>query len=1256
MNKKTTPHVLALLTALSLGAGVIRAQSAPENQPATSQDQTKAEDETIVLSPFVVSSAEDKGYKATATLAGSRVRTDLKDIASSISVVTSEFLKDTGATNNQSLLQYTTNTEVGGLYGNYAGVGGTFVEGAAESATNFVRPATNTRVRGLDSADNTRDLFLTDIPWDSFNVGRVDLQRGPNSILFGIGSPAGIINTSVNTAGYKTEGQVENRISSFGSVRDSFDYNHVLIPHQLAVRVSGLYDHTKYRQEPAYNLDRRLFGAARWDPQLVENGRTSIRVNYEHGSVRANRPRTLPPVDRLTPFFDADKINKQFVDGWYATTYGIAPFSSSSLYPGMKANFWLSGNMGPFKEGSNPVFYYDNSATPMTVRQGTPNGQFAIGADGNVSGALNGFPYGSALGIASYNTYANNVAQFGASHGATPDQIASVAGATSGFYKSKSITDPTIFDFYNTLIDGPTKKEWQDWEAYNLSFEQTFFDDRLGFQAVYDRQHYTDGHEQNLGYDAFLSIDILENTMQYPWAYTDLVVKNPNAGRVFTGSNSKGGGGSRSTDRENLRFTAFGELRASDFLDRSRLLTRILGHHTITGLYSEERYDTEERAWARYAATEEWADRVGTGFLPGGSQNGGIRGESTPIDNIVYLTDSVVGAPGASGLNIPGIKFDQSPSGTYAAKYFDSHWKWPLDPANPNYVDPAAPWNDPTTRPDGNPAETQSNNPHNLVGWQDTTVTILNADKGDIDSLYTDGSKIRRKTTSEGLTWQAYLWDDVVVGTVGLRRDRQEQRAGFAPTDKYGVASMDYGLGALDPTTGISTGTSTSWGIVLHTPRAIRDRLPWGTDVSLAYSDGKNTRVENRYGFDASILPNAKGHTRDYSLAISTLNDRLTFKATYYKTEVTDANIASVTTATTTLGANSGSLANLEAWGIGSALMDLAGIQGYTGGGYAGMDWYWNWANIDAGYPGGDLSNVNSDAFKNNPSTIKEKAAIQSWLDQMQPQQWFDAFGYSVDVAKAKAGDWAHAIKGGAWQPQNYVGDVANTPGGGRINGSWPTGTVNNESKGWEFEVVGQPTKNWNVSFNASKQTASQVALGSNLVDFLEALHAKYETPAGDLRLWWGGDTNLRTVFNRDVYSAYLFQKETNGKMVPEMSPWRFNLVTNYKFDRGLLKGFNVGGGYRWQDGKILGYALNQAQDNLDVNKPFWSKSEDWVDLWAGYERDIRSGIRWRIQLNLRNVGENPHLSPISIQPDGSGAQYRIEEGMAWTLTNTFSF
>src|SRR5690606_15060145 len=153
---------------------------------------------------FVVDATEDRGsYQATSTLAGTRIRTELKDVGSAISVVTSEFLKDTGATNNETLLQYTTNTEVGGLRGNFANTGG-----RSETTEGRLRPHENTRVRGLARADNTRDFFLTDIPWDSYNVGRVDLQRGPNSILFGIGSPAGMVNASINGAASQTDNTV----------------------------------------------------------------------------------------------------------------------------------------------------------------------------------------------------------------------------------------------------------------------------------------------------------------------------------------------------------------------------------------------------------------------------------------------------------------------------------------------------------------------------------------------------------------------------------------------------------------------------------------------------------------------------------------------------------------------------------------------------------------------------------------------------------------------------------------------------------------------------------------------------------------------------------------------------------------------------------------------------------------------------------------------------------------------------------------
>ena len=54
------------------------------------QGDSDDEQEVFTLSPFEVNAASDEGYRATSTLAGTRIATDLKDIGSSISVLTEQ--------------------------------------------------------------------------------------------------------------------------------------------------------------------------------------------------------------------------------------------------------------------------------------------------------------------------------------------------------------------------------------------------------------------------------------------------------------------------------------------------------------------------------------------------------------------------------------------------------------------------------------------------------------------------------------------------------------------------------------------------------------------------------------------------------------------------------------------------------------------------------------------------------------------------------------------------------------------------------------------------------------------------------------------------------------------------------------------------------------------------------------------------------------------------------------------------------------
>jgi hypothetical protein len=163
----------------------------------------------------------------------------------------------------------------------------------------------------------------------------------------------------------------------------------------------------------------------------------------------------------------------------------------------------------------------------------------------------------------------------------------------------------------------------------------------------------------------------------------------------------------------------------------------------------------------------------------------------------------------------------------------------------------------------------------------------------------------------------------------------------------------------------------------------------------------------------------------------------------------------------------------------------------------------------------------------------------------------------------------------------------------------------------------------------------------------------------------WGSYTDFGTMkrqFIQGLWGPYLTQVALTGTEQPEWSKLKFNLITNYAFDHGPAKGFNVGGAYRWEDRRIIGYGILEASIAgtsaylADVNKPLWSPTESHFDLWVGYQRKLTSKIDWRIQLNLQNVGEHVHLVTIVKEPDGSVAQSRIANGQQFTLTSSLSY
>ena len=182
--------------------------------------------------------------------------------------------------------------ETAGAGGNFSGatddINATTVVGNAQR----VDPQGSSRARGLASPNFTRGFFNTGIAFDSYNTETATVNRGPNAILFGVGSPAGVVDTTLLQPNLRRHlNSVVMRYGNNDSLRQSVDFNRVLIDKKLAVRIAALYDREEFNQRPAFEEKRRIYGALTFEPFKS----TSLRANFESGRTRANRPITVLP-------------------------------------------------------------------------------------------------------------------------------------------------------------------------------------------------------------------------------------------------------------------------------------------------------------------------------------------------------------------------------------------------------------------------------------------------------------------------------------------------------------------------------------------------------------------------------------------------------------------------------------------------------------------------------------------------------------------------------------------------------------------------------------------------------------------------------------------------------------------------------------------------------------------------------------------------------------------------------------------------
>lgn len=779
---------------LSLIIGITAVLTA--SSPSFAQESEINDEDVVQLSPFVITDSQD-GYTANATLGGTRLRTELRDLGSSISVVTKQLLDDTASTDVEGLLVYTMGTEVGGSNGNFLDVGvGRGGAGYVESEESSLRsPQNSQRIRGLSRADNTRDYFLTDIPFDSFNTEQIDIQRGPNAILFGLGGAGGIINNNLLKAQTdKNRGKLQLRIDGEGSFRQSLDYNAVIVPNQFAVRLAVLNDNAEFRQKPAYEDDQRYYANFVFSPEFMNRGvlsGTTVRASFEEGDIEANRSRNTPLRDTITHWFENGKPLYSYADD--------AAFGDRLLdFPGRIFN--------------HTATVYNDPNSTIEGGNGVPA---AMIVNRNRSGAT---PRVRFFGVADYARYLRGARQ----------DIPFV-----GLYRDRSLTDRSIFDYVNQMIDGPNKREINEWSSKNVTLEQFFFQDRsLGFEVSFDQQDYYEQQTVALVLRDGLALNIDLNEALIDGS------PNPNFGRPFVGSDGVNSF-RRTSDRESIRGTMFYKLNFDENLDNR--LGKILGRHVFTGFYNEQDILTFSGSFDSWVTGPEHGLLVPNSGISTSNAFSGARRVAT----LNYLGPSLIGQPSPAGANLPGI-------GVYRV---------------PGDRDTLV-WNNRDKE------------------FQTVGLSVLNYENTP-DGLFRGGSKILSNIESKAVNWQSYFFGGKISGLLGWREDDLKRFA--APnsvrdpvTNAILVNDPRY-VPAATPELERKD-EITSWSIVAHSPDFVNQLLPEESEVSLFYNESENFNPSDAATdiFDNFLSP-PTGTTKDMGLRLSLFDNKLIARVSRYE-------------------------------------------------------------------------------------------------------------------------------------------------------------------------------------------------------------------------------------------------------------------------------------------------------------------------------------------------------------------------------------
>lgn len=346
----------------------------------TLSEADTAEDDTIEI---VVTGELKEGYRVPDARVGTRTDTPLRDIPQSIQVIPQQVLEEQQVTTLNEALRN--------------------APGVIQTAPSYYNQFATFTIRGFEAADSTGNFtrngfnysFGGGVSGNFANIERIEVLRGPASVLFGGGNPGGTINIVTKQPLAEPFYSVEATIGSYNFYRGAIDLTGPLNDERTI----------RYRLNASYeNADSFVDFLNRENPFLssafsFDLGRnTTLTLDAEYNKVNQNDDNALPAVGTVLPNINGE-IPRNRNSGDPNSLYSPEVFRVGYNLEHRFSENWLLRNAfyyGHFyNRGRNTYFIRELDPDQRTIQRGTGNQDYKARAYELTTNVVGNFSTGS---------------------------------------------------------------------------------------------------------------------------------------------------------------------------------------------------------------------------------------------------------------------------------------------------------------------------------------------------------------------------------------------------------------------------------------------------------------------------------------------------------------------------------------------------------------------------------------------------------------------------------------------------------------------------------------------------------------------------------------------------------------------------------------------------------------------------------------------------------------------------------------------